>query len=112
MAKNLDVSYKSFVPDILRQFNQQASIVVKKTAFDVESGWKARAPVRTGKYRASIRTEQADELESVVGSPEIYGPFLEYGTRKMAAKPSATPAAEAEAENFNRAMINIANKIK
>lgn len=68
------------------------------TAYDIEREWKRLVPVKTGTYRRSIHTvEQARPGVSVVGTNLTKPPyplFLENGTRRMRARPSATPAAE------------------
>jgi HK97 gp10 family phage protein len=56
-------------------------------------------PVRTGRLKSTIHIEKGDEpLTRIVkagGSEAPYAPFVEYGTRKMAAQPFMRPAAEA-----------------
>lgn len=75
-----------------------------KTARGIEADWKARAPVKTGTYRRSIHTDEEPEPGvSVVGTSLTNPPYpvyLEYGTRYMAARPSATPAAEKGRRDF------------
>lgn len=52
-----------------------------------------KCPVDTGNLRASLTKEVSDrELYAVVGTKVHYAPYVEYGTRKMRAKPYLKPA--------------------
>lgn len=93
-------------PEIIAAMEGKAQAVVDKTAADVEAHWKEGAPVDTGAYKASVTTRPG-RLSAVVYSNQEYAEFLEWGTRKMAAQPSATPAAEAVAPAFVAAMKQI-----
>ena len=53
---------------------------LSKSGLKVEGRAKKRAPVDTGRYRASIKTE-VEPLVAFVGSNLKYAPFIEYGTR-------------------------------
>jgi phage gpG-like protein len=53
---------------------------LSKSGLTVEGRAKKRAPVDTGRYRASIKTE-VEPLVAYVGSNLKYAPFIEYGTR-------------------------------
>lgn len=66
-----------------------------KVAMELEADWKAHVPVRTGTYRRSVHTvADATPDTSVVGTSVHYGKYVEFGTRRMAARPAARPAAE------------------
>lgn len=69
-----------------------------RIAFELEADWKDAVPVDTGTYRRSIHTEaDATPSTSVVGTNLTnppYPQYLEYGTGRMAARPSARPSAE------------------
>ncbi len=69
-----------------------------KVALELEADWKDAAPVDTGTYRRSIHTEtDATPSTSLVGTNLTNPPYpiyLELGTGRMAAQPSARPAAE------------------
>ena len=84
----------------------------------VQNEWKRRAPYRSGTYRRSIHigghTDQASDFEGEDLGKQSAGPdqaqviigtnitdppypkFLEEGTSRMAARPSAGPALEAK----------------
>lgn len=87
-------------------------------ALVVQNEWKARTPYKTGTYRRSIHigghTELAGDFEGQDMGSQAAGPgqaavvigtnitdppypkFLEEGTSKMAARPSAGPALDAK----------------
>lgn len=61
----------------------------------LETKWKQLVPVRTGNYRRSIHTQVTAPGEITVGTDITDPPypyFLEMGTSRMAARPSARPA--------------------
>ena len=68
---------------------------VATTALLVETEAKRRCPVDTGRLRSSITTERKG-LTLSVGSNVKYAPFIEFGTRRMAAQPFLFPAAESQ----------------
>jgi len=69
---------------------------VKRAAFEVEALGKAKAPVKTGTLRRSIHSEFSDDgMKAIVGPSVSYSAFVEFGTRRMAARPYMRPAAEA-----------------
>lgn len=77
-------------------------------ALPIQDAWKRKAPVKTGSYRRSIHTEvlEVSDERVVVGiGTDIIDPpypkFLEFGTARMAPRPSARPAFD---ENRARAV--------
>lgn len=78
---------------------------VQRAAFDVEARAKAKAPVRTGTLRRSIHSVFSNGgLSAVIGPSVLYGKFIEFGTRHMAARPYMRPAAEAVLPKFAAAV--------
>ena len=63
------------------------------TALEIERDAKLNAPVDTGMLRASI-TSTGSGSEYEIGTNLEYAPFVEYGTRYMAAQPFLFPAYE------------------
>lgn len=55
----------------------------------------------TGNLMKSIYSEKVRDLTYVVGSRIVYALHLEYGTRKMAARPFFRPAVEQEKTEIN-----------
>ena len=69
--------------------------VVNKAALDVQREARVRCPVDTGRLRASIRPRfYSQGLAADVFTDVEYAPFVEFGTRRMAAKPYLFPAWE------------------
>jgi HK97 gp10 family phage protein len=68
---------------------------VSKATLDVEAKSKALAPVKTGLLRRSIHSVfENGGLTGLVGPSVLYGKFVEFGTRRMGARPYMRPAAE------------------
>ena len=53
---------------------------LQKAGFLVEGRAKEKAPVDTGRLRASI-SSRAEETKAVIGSPVQYAPWVEFGSR-------------------------------
>src|SRR3990167_10764904 len=53
---------------------------LQKSGFTIERRAKEKAPVDTGRLRASITTK-VKPLEAEIGSPVVYAPWVEFGTR-------------------------------
>lgn len=72
----------------------------KAAAIPIQNAWRKRAPVETGSYRRSIHIypevqHEGTSVTVLVGTnitDPPYPVYLEYGTSKMAARPSARPA--------------------
>ncbi len=103
----MGVTFTTRIPQIAAGMQPKAAAVVMKTGHDIEATWKQLAPVDTGNYVNSVHAEMTGPLTAEVSSGVIYGPFLEYGTRYMAAQPSAVPAAEQNRGPFLSAMKQI-----
>lgn len=69
---------------------------VGKSALNIQLGAKKRAPVRTGALRNSITVDFYGALSAQIGPHMPYAPFVEFGTRKMTARPFLFPAFEDE----------------
>jgi HK97 gp10 family phage protein len=68
---------------------------VSKATLDVEAKSKALVPVKTGTLRRSIHSVfENGGLTGLVGPSVLYGKFVEFGTRRMGARPYMRPAAE------------------
>ena len=85
-------------PASLRPILMEAAVVV-------ETAWKSKVPVDTGRYRDDIHIESGEtglapaevDITTSAENPDDEYPYplaLEYGTAFMAAQPSATPAIE------------------
>lgn len=87
--------------------NVKAKVVrqVGSSALKVESKTKVlltrQKAVDTGRLRSSYRAIfRPDGLGAEVGTNVEYAPFIEFGTSRMAARPSLFPAAEQERPNY------------
>ena len=68
-------------------------IIAEDVSAAIQAGAQANAPVRTGFLRSSIsRVVQGGQF--AVQALASYAGFVEYGTRRAAAHPYLTPAAE------------------
>jgi HK97 gp10 family phage protein len=68
---------------------------VAKLTVRVDRGAKRLAPVDTGRLRSSITWEMGQEgtvIVGRVGTNVHYAPYLEFGTRRMRARPFLRPA--------------------
>jgi len=86
------------IQDVLKRFPAEIKTAVQRVLEyeTVQIAERARqlAPVRTGALRASIYTVTRDFLSVALGAAVYYAGFVEYGTRKMAARPYLRPAIE------------------
>lgn len=80
---------------------------VAKSALNIQLGAKQRCPVRTGALRNSIVVNFYGFMSAQVGTSLPYAPFVEFGTRKMAAKPYLFPAFEEERPKFEERLAEV-----
>lgn len=113
-------SFNNFGP-IKRAQVKRVSAVVRAGAFNIneriqQSFRDAKSGRMYGRHRASAPGEAPaidfgtlassyhvitiDEFHAMVASNDEKAPYLEHGTRSMAARPHAAPAAEAERKDF------------
>lgn len=67
-------------------------------ALRIDGSAKRRAPVDTGRLRASYGWSAPEPLAREVGTNVTYAPHQEYGTRTQAGTPHLRPAFDAERE--------------
>ncbi|MBX6361316.1 MAG: HK97 gp10 family phage protein [Acidobacterium ailaaui] len=75
----------------LESMTEQINEAVQEAALYCQAQAKRRCPVDTGRLRSSIEY-QPGYLEAQVETNVYYAPFVEYGTRKMTARPFLGPA--------------------
>lgn len=93
------------LPEIGAAIRPAVVAEVQRAAFDIEARAKAKTPVRTGTLRRSIHSLfQNGGLTALVGPSVLYGKFVEFGTRHMAARPFMRPAAEQVLPGFAAAV--------
>lgn len=74
---------------------------VARSALAIQGTAKTLAPVDTGRLRNSIAVEFMDGgLSARIGTNVEYAPFVEFGTRRMGARPFLFPAFEMEWPRF------------
>lgn len=89
----------------------EAAKAVQKTAHDIAGTAQALAPVDTGALRSSIGVDSsASGLTAVIGPTVSYGPFLEYGTSRMAPRAFMGPAADRHGHQLGDALAEIADR--
>ena len=84
---------------------------MKTGVIRVQRSAREKAPVDTGRLRASIAyavESMAGGVKGIVGSAVHYAPIQEFGTAEIRAQPYLRPAAE---ENLDRMMGDIKREI-
>lgn len=79
----------------------------------IQRGAAMRSPRKTGRNASSINTTlegSGMSASAVVATGTDYGPFLELGTSKMAARPYMRPAAKEDAPQAEEAYRKIVEK--
>jgi HK97 gp10 family phage protein len=79
------------VPEVV---TEELGRAVRDLILLVEGEAKKSCAVDTGKLRASITPVIESWAAGYVGTNTAYAPYVEYGTRKMAAQPFLEPAFE------------------
>lgn len=108
------------MPNLKRKFSGLSQVAQKKVlrkamrgaAKPVVKAAKAKAPVRTGKLKKSIRTTvsmRRGKAEAKVGfgGKQYYGIFSELGTVKMPARPFLRPALDSQKDASVRAFVEV-----
>jgi hypothetical protein len=106
MAGSMRVVRNDF-PALAAQLEVDAAKVVAATADRVADGMRSRASSR---IESTIDVDvQGSRAEVMAGdlSRAIHAGFVEFGTVDTAAQPFAVPAAEAERQDFVRAMTRL-----
>jgi HK97 gp10 family phage protein len=93
------------LPEISAAIRPAVVAEVQRATFDVEARAKALTPVRTGTLRRSIHSVFSNGgLTGIIGPSVLYGKFVEFGTRRMGARPFMRPAAAAVLPGFAAAV--------
>lgn len=91
----------------------QASALLRKTAYDIQTDAQALAPVDTGTLRASISTTITGDGRNGTMSAEIgptveYAIYQEYGTSTQSGTPFMGPSFDRRAPAFNEGLAQLA----
>lgn len=108
--KSAVAAFRAFSDNVETYVDQkimEASLIVERDAKD-------KAPVDTGRLRASIthrfKKVQNGNSYGEVGTNVEYAPWLEYGTSKMSPHPFLTPALEENKATIHNMIIRAINK--
>lgn len=85
---------RNLIPAVAQSARQPAEAAVLAAALAIEAHAKTIVPVRTGNLKNSIQTWREGPGMYAVGTHVEYAPYVEFGTRRMAARPYLRPAAE------------------
>jgi len=111
MSLKVDVKTTVKLDPRWRDVEDKVNAVLKIAAFAVERKGKEKSPVDTGANRDSIFVAEVDDIGGApayrVGPTTEYGPFLEFGTSKMIARPYMIPALESESPRLKEAIAQI-----
>jgi HK97 gp10 family phage protein len=100
---------KSDLTRIAMQAPEAAKEALLQTAADIVDLTKQLTPVDTGSLKQSYGAVPIDSSTIQIGTDKEYGPFVEYGTSRMAAQPHLTPAFMQNEETFK---VRLAEAIK
>ena len=92
------------VIEISAKARKKVAEQINKSALNIQLGAKQRCPVRTGALRNSITVDFYGEMSAQIGPHMPYAPYVEFGTRKMAAQPYLFPAFEEERPKFEEGL--------
>ena len=89
------------IPTVKASLKPLLAAEVQKAAFRIEAASKAKVPVKTATLQRSIHTVMSnDGMTATVGPSVFYAIFVEFGTRRMGARPYMRPAADAVLPGF------------
>lgn len=136
MSAKIIIKYNR-LPKIAARLPNAVGKIISKAALDIEAHAKqamsgprsgriykrgsrihqASAPgeppaVDTGKLKNSIRSEQIAVTKAIVSASAEYAAYLEFGTRRMAARPYMRPAVEAVTPMFFSALHRLEEKLQ
>lgn len=106
LQRDIDEAMKDLPPG-LQGAMQKATLVVEREA-------KIRAPVDTGRLRASIASEVraiGGGVQGIVGSVVEYAPYVELGTKYMRPRPYLGAALEAKMNEILQILEGFVNRI-
>ena len=96
------VTVRNNMRGIVAALQEAASEAVYQTAQGLVDDAKARAPVRTGRLRDSIRITGQTDQRAVVEVGADYGALVEYGGVSQSGTPYWTPATEQARRNLEK----------
>ncbi len=117
MAGSIEVKFEQVVKNLSKY---EASIIrevvdgCEAVQQEVINNAKGRVPVRTGNLQGSILPGGIlitdDNVEALIVANAEYASFVEWGTRRMIARPYLTPALLENIRTFQKAMAAAAKR--
>lgn len=98
--------FEALGPDIARKAERE----ILRTALDIQSTARRRCPVKTGRLRNSVAIG-GTRWEITIGTNVEYAPFVEFGTRRMRARPFLFPAFQQEAPKLEPRLIRVLQEV-
>lgn len=98
------------------QIGERGSVVLRASALRIEALAKQLVPVDTGHLRSSIGADFFGDgryavMRAEIGPTASYGPYVEYGTHRMAPQAYMGPALDRVAPDFVAAVDAIAEPL-
>lgn len=90
-----DKAFIAGLKDQMSKLKLRTESDLLRLGIDVERKAKQLCPVKTGRLRSSISHKQGRDSRGPyvdIGTSVKYGPFIEFGTSRMAAQPFLRPA--------------------
>ena len=100
--------------DLLKKLKKNVKLddvkkVVKHNTAELQERAQRNCPVDTGNLKDSIGIDIIDDgMTGEVEPTADYGPYVEYGTRKMSAQPYVRPAFSTQSRQFKNDMDKLA----
>jgi HK97 gp10 family phage protein len=63
-----------------QSFMMSAQQIIKQAAQKIQAEAQTRAPVKSGRLKASIQIRYTGPLSAIIGSNLFYAPYMEFGT--------------------------------
>lgn len=112
MKFTIETNMEAFLRELTGSSNRALDAACQElinTAYDVEAAAKenirTNETVDTGRLLGSVKTKHKKtngSVEAEVGTNVEYANYIEYGTKKMGAKPFLNPAFESKTEGLDQ----------
>lgn len=99
----IQTTYKSRIPQIAADLDNQLDEVARYTAEAIAAQAKGRVPVDSGNLKRSIHVDRKGEAEYAVVAGDddaFYGHMVEFGTSNTPPHPFLIPAAESQRQDY------------